>query len=79
MSNPIPVTINPRPADPDLPQPKSHHSYSGLSDWLKCGKLYQLKRLIGLPDRPAWWNVGGHAVHSATEAYDRQLFEQAGV
>lgn len=67
MSDPIPVEI------------KLHHSYSALSDYLKCGKLYQLKRMVGLPDRPAWWNIGGHAVHAATEAYDRQLFEQSGV
>jgi hypothetical protein len=53
-----------------------HLSYSALSDWLSCGKLYQLKRMLGLPDRPAWWNVGGHAVHSATEAFDRQLFAE---
>lgn len=55
-----------------------HHSFSALSDWLGCGKLYQLKRLVGLPDRPAWWNVGGHTVHAATEAFDRSLFAEYG-
>lgn len=55
-----------------------HVSYSSLSDWLKCGKQWQLKRQVGLPERPAWWNIGGKAVHKATEMYDRQLWETAG-
>lgn len=50
---------------------RPHVSYSSLSDWLKCGKLWQLKRLIGLPERPAMWNVGGHAVHAAIDEYNR--------
>jgi hypothetical protein len=58
--------------------PEPHVSYSAISDWQGCGKYFQLKRMIGLPDRPAWWNVGGHAVHSATEAYDRQLYTAIG-
>jgi hypothetical protein len=56
----------------------SHVSYSALNDFLGCGKYFQLKRLIGLPDRPSWWNVGGHAVHSATEAFDRQMYAEYG-
>lgn len=59
-------------------QPAAHISYSALSDYLQCGKAYQLKRRMGLPERPAWWNVGGHAVHAATEAYDRQRYATAG-
>lgn len=55
-----------------------HVSFSSLSDWLKCGKLWQLKRRMGLPERPAMWNVGGKAVHSATEAHDRMLFDMTG-
>lgn len=54
-----------------LPMP-AHASFSQLSDWLKCGKYFQLKRLLDLPEKPALWNIGGHAVHAATEAYDRQ-------
>jgi len=52
----------------------AHVSYSAFSDLLGCGKYFQLKRLLGLPERPAWWNIGGRAVHQATEAYDRQLY-----
>lgn len=61
-------------------QPKvAHESYSGLSDWLKCGKAYQLKRVLKLPEKPAWWNVGGKGVHAATEHYDRILFDAVGI
>lgn len=52
----------------------AHVSYSALNDWLGCGKYYQLKRVLSLPEKPAWWNVGGRAVHAATEAYDRQTY-----
>lgn len=55
----------------------AHVSYSAYSDWLHCGKQYQLKRLTDLPERPAWWNIGGSAVHEATEMYDRTLWETA--
>lgn len=53
-------------------------SYSALSDFIKCSKYWQLKRLLKLPERPALWNAGGRGVHAATEAYDRQLFAAAG-
>lgn len=56
----------------------THVSYSSLSDWLRCGKMFQLKRLCGLPERPAWWNIGGSAVHTATEQYDRELYNTSG-
>jgi hypothetical protein len=55
-----------------------HLSYSGLVDYLKCGKFYQLSRVLGLEQTPAWWNVGGHAVHQATEAWDRQVYAISG-
>lgn len=57
---------------------RPHVSYSALSDWLRCGKLFELKRRVGLPERPAWWNVGGKAVHSATEQFDRDLYNATG-
>lgn len=60
------------------PTTGGHVSYSAMNDWLKCGKFYQLKRLLQLPEKPAWWNVGGHAVHTATEMYDRRRFEVSG-
>jgi hypothetical protein len=56
-----------------------HLSYSALTDYTKCGKLYQLNRVLKLPERPAWWSLGGRAVHAATEAHDRRLFATIGV
>lgn len=50
-----------------------HVSYSSLMDFLKCGKYWQLKRLLRLPERPAMWNVGGHAVHAAIEEFEREV------
>ncbi len=58
---------------------KPHVSYSALKEWLACGKAYQLKRILGLPEKPAWWNIGGHAAHAASEEHDRGLFATAGV
>lgn len=58
---------------------KPHVSYSAFKDWLACGKAYQLKRILQLPERQAWWNVGGHAVHAATEAFDRAMFAELGI
>lgn len=50
-----------------------HVSYSQYSDFLKCGKAYQLKRVLGLPEAPAWWSFGGKGVHSAAERHDLEL------
>lgn len=53
-------------------------SYSGLSDYIKCGKYWELKREMGLPEDPSWWGVGGSAVHRATEVMDREIFARSG-
>lgn len=63
----------------DTPSTPHHISYSAYTEWLECGKRYQLKRMMSLPERPAWWNIGGHAVHSATEAYCRQTHATLGI
>lgn len=60
-------------AEPNKSPP--HVSYSQFSDWLRCGKAYELKKILGLAESPAWWSIGGHGVHTATEKYDRQLLE----
>lgn len=67
---------NAPPSDVDSPKPPEHVSHSQYSSWLKCGKAYQLSRIIGLPEAPAWWSIGGTGVHSATEKYDRHLLAQ---
>lgn len=61
-------------AEVDIP----YISFSALSDWIKCSKYWQLKRLLRLPERPAYWNAGGRAVHAATEAHDRAMFALLG-
>ena len=55
-------------------------SYSQVTGWSDCGEQYRLQRIERVPEVGAWWSVGGTAVHSATEAYDRLWVngEQAG-
>jgi ATP-dependent helicase/DNAse subunit B len=52
-----------------------HISYSSFTTWQSCGWLYYLTRILKLQDKPAWWLVGGSALHEATADYDRQTFE----
>lgn len=56
----------------------AYRSYSSFTAWLSCGKAWQLARLVLVKEQPAWWFAGGKAVHTATEAYDNQLFESEG-
>ena len=49
----------------------AHRSYSQMTSWLRCGNAYYLERVAKVPQRPSWWFVGGKAVHSATETFDR--------
>jgi len=53
----------------------AHVSYSQFNEWNQCGKAYELKRLLGLAETPAWWAIGGHGLHAATETYDRKALE----
>lgn len=50
----------------------SHLSYSQVDTLLSCGEKYRLTRVVGIPEDPAWWLIGGTAVHGATEAWDKQ-------
>ena len=50
-------------------------SYSAFTSWLKCGKAYELERIIGVPPDPKWYFVGGNAVHATTELYDKARWE----
>lgn len=49
---------------------KPHLSYSSLTSWLDCGERYRLERVVGVTQSPAWWFLGGSAVHTATELHD---------
>lgn len=47
-----------------------HLSYSSLTTWERCHKSYQLSRILHAQAQPAWYFVGGTAVHSALEDHD---------
>lgn len=49
-------------------------SYSSLTTWLDCGWSYILTRAIKAPEKPAWWFIGGNAVHEVTEQLDKEWF-----
>lgn len=56
----------------------AYRSYTSFSSWLSCGKAWQLSRVMEVPERPSWWLAGGKAVHTATEVYDRRMYEATG-
>lgn len=54
----------------------SHVSYSSLTTWLDCGWKYYLSRIVNEDETPAWYLIGGSALHAATEEYDRILWKK---
>lgn len=50
-----------------------HISYSALSTYTDCGHKYYLTRVKNLPETPAWYLVGGSAVHEASELFDKEF------
>jgi hypothetical protein len=56
----------------------AHVSYSALTTYLDCGWKYYLTRVEKRVEQPTWYLCGGSAVHTATEYYDKQLFELEG-
>lgn len=57
----------------------AHASYSSVDSWLQCGEKYRLTRIVGVLEDPAWWSVGGSAVHRATEWWDLGMHEELSV
>ena len=56
--------------------PYEHVSHSQLNSWAsRCQKEFFLRRIAGAPETPAWWLVGGSAVHEVTEELDRRGLE----
>lgn len=53
-----------------------HVSYSSVTTWLSCGWQYFLSRIAKVDEKPAIWNLGGSAVHRATEMYDLEKWKQ---
>lgn len=52
----------------------AHLSHSALTTFLSCGHKYYLSRVVKVEETPAWWFVGGNAVHTASEWYDMDLW-----
>ena len=53
-----------------------HFSHSQITSWLRCGKSYQLSRLIGAPEKPAVYLVTGNAMHTVIEDINRRFFSE---
>lgn len=53
-----------------------HVSHSALNNYIRCGKAYELGKL-GVQEAPAWWLLGGSAVHKATEWIDKGEWDDA--
>lgn len=47
-------------------------SHSALSQYLRCGNQYKLERIDKIPTPPAWYFLGGKAVHLATQWMDER-------
>jgi len=47
-----------------------HTSHSSINSYLYCGKAFELEKIKKFPSPPAWWLLGGSAVHTATEWID---------
>lgn len=45
-------------------------SHSQLNGWANCSEQYRLERIVRVPQIPAWYLIGGNAVHEATEHHD---------
>jgi hypothetical protein len=56
----------------------AHISHSQITTWLACGWKYFLTRIAGTQESGTWWLVGGSALHEASEAYDRKLWQEQG-
>jgi hypothetical protein len=54
----------------------AHISYSQVNEYTNCSERYRLTRIVGVNEDPAYWFIGGSAVHSATEAVDHHLYKE---
>jgi putative RecB family exonuclease len=50
----------------------SYISHSALSQYLRCSWQYKLERIEKIPTPPAWYFIGGKAVHLATQWLDEK-------
>jgi len=54
----------------------AHLSYSTISTYRMCSRKTYFEKVLLLEQRPGLAAIAGNAVHTATEAIDRQIFEQ---
>jgi len=52
-----------------------HVSHSSINSYLRCGKAFELEKVQHYPQTPAWWLLGGSAVHQATEWLDKDEWD----
>lgn len=51
-----------------------HVSYSALDGYARCGKQYQLSRVLQLEEKPGLAALAGNAIHRATQLIDEATF-----
>lgn len=52
-------------------EPKPHRSVSQLLSYASCSEKYRLERIARVPQRPAAWTIGGNAVHTGIEEWEK--------
>ena len=62
----------------EIGTPSGHVSFSQLTQYISCAKAYELKRLRGAVETPAWYLAAGKAVHATVEQYMRWIWEREG-
>ena len=56
----------------------AHLSYSTVNSYRMCGRMFLFQKVMKLEQLPGLAAIGGNAVHSLTEALDREQFSQHG-
>lgn len=49
----------------------AHLSHSTVSSYRMCGKKFELQKVLQKEEKPGLAAIGGNAVHTVTEAYDK--------
>lgn len=47
-----------------------HTSHSAISAYTRCGKAFELRKVLKFPEPPSWYLIAGSAVHTAAQAWD---------
>ena len=47
-----------------------HTSHSAIDGYTRCGKAFELRRVLKFPEPPAWYLIAGTAIHTATQQWD---------